>query len=331
MPKTNIKVKKTGLWAGGGAAILAIIIAMIIALITGQDFEATIEYGNQEEAPEALIENEEGIIEEVDVPTVEEVDATNEVTESDEAEVTEEDAQGAWHDTSSFRAYYNSVGIGNCINNAYGAQCFSLASDFWVNYAGRALSSCGTGAAKGTLNCYAQNAGNDFVMVWNAKDLQPGDWVVFGNGQYGHIGMAMGYYNNGYIALFGQNQGGGYCPKGGSGTNVVNINLKNFTGAFRPKTYVKPTPKPTPAPKPAPKPVATVGCPVGTKIAVKKGDTMGKIMAKCEGKVQWGKAMDAYAQTWVSRVVKPNQIVYDGWNSKAGVGLFIGDTIQRVK
>ena len=58
---------------------------------------------------------------------------------------------------------------------------------------------------------------------------------------------------------------------------------------------------------------------------------MGKIMAKCEGKVQWGKAMDAYAQTWVSRVVKPNQIVYDGWNSKAGVGLFIGDTIQRVK
>ena len=54
-------------------------------------------------------------------------------------------------------------------------------------------------------------------------------------------------------------------------------------------------------------------------------------MAKCEGKVQWGKAMDAYAQTWVSRVVKPNQIVYDGWNSKTGVGLYYMDTIERIK
>ena len=329
MPKTNIKVKKTGLWAGGGAAILAIIIAMIIALITGQDFEATIEYGNQEEAPEALIENEEGIIEEVDVPTVEEVNTEQQVTEPEDMP---DVGLGAYHDTSSFTAYKNAV-LGSCvdIDGKYGAQCFDLASDFWKNYTGRWLSSCGTGAAKGVTNCWQQNAGNEFVMVWDKTKIQAGDWIVFDSGQYGHIGMAMGNYNNGYVTLLGQNQGGQACSGGGSKANIININLASFKGAFRPKTYVKPAPKPTPAPKPAPKPVTTVGCPIGTKIAVKKGDTMGKIMAKCEGKVQWGKAMDAYAQTWVSRVVKPNQIVYDGWNSKTGVGLFAGDTIQRVK
>lgn len=208
--------------------------------------KATIEYA-KESVPTIII-NENGEEQVIDAPTIDFIDGEEIPGES----VLSEDGQGAYHDTSSYMAYYNSVGIGACINNAYGAQCFALADDFWQNYAGRALSSCGTGAAKGTLNCYDYNAGDEFEMIWDVTQVQPGDWVVTKGGTWGHIFMAMGYYNNGYIAGFGQNQGGGYCAGGGAATNVANLNVSTFGGAFRPKTYIKPgpTPEPTPAPTP---------------------------------------------------------------------------------
>lgn len=256
----------------------------------------------------ATIETEAGT-QVVEVPTVEVVDA---------GEITEEDAQGAWHDTSTPQAYYNSVGLDTCINNAYGAQCFALASDFWSNYAGRALSSCGTGAAKGTLNCYEYNAGSEFEMIWDATQLQPGDWVVFSGGTWGHIGMAMGYYNNGYISLFGQNQGGAYCYGGGAATNVINKSTKDFIGAFRPKSYiVAPTPEPS---------IPISGC---VEWMVAQGDTMSKIMLTCENTVVYGEAMNAYAATWYSRLVKPGQSVYEGWTTGTGYGLYADDIIDH--
>jgi hypothetical protein len=66
--------------------------------------------------------------------------------------------------------------------------------------------------------------------------------------------MALGSYNNGYVALLGQNQGGYACDGGGQATNIINISLKDFAGAFRPKTYEKPDPEPTPEPEPEPVP-----------------------------------------------------------------------------
>lgn len=265
-----------------------------------------------QEPVEATIINEEGQEEVVDVPTVETVDG-GEITE-------EEDGQGAWHDTSSYSAYYNSVGLNNCIQNRYGGQCFSLANDFWTNYAGRALSSCGTGAAKGTTNCYEYNAGSEFEMIWDATQIQPGDWVVFSGGTYGHIGMAMGYYNNGYVSLFGQNQGGGKCSLGGAATNVINKSTKDFIGAFRPKTYVV---------KAEPKQAETIPVTGCLEWAVKKYDTLSGIMLSCEGTVVYGEAMDAYAASWVSRIVKPGQTVLQGWQSESGVGLYESDIIDH--
>ena len=213
--------------------------------------EATIEYAK--EAVPTIIVNENGEKVTIDAPTIDFIDGAQ---LPDDTALT--DGQGAYHDTSTYMNYYNSVGLNTCINNAFGAQCFALADDFWENYADRALSSCGTGAAKGTLNCYEYNAGDEFEMIWDATKIQPGDWVVTKGGTWGHIFMAMGYYNNGYVAGFGQNQGGGYCPMGGSATNVVNLNLSTFGGAFRPKTYVKPDPTPTPTPTPAPQPGDTI-------------------------------------------------------------------------
>lgn len=269
-----------------------------------------------EEQIDAKVINDEGEEEKVELPTVEEV-TSNQVIEED----LPDEGLGEYHDTSSPQAYKNAT-LGKCtdVDGKYGAQCFDLASDFWKNYAGRWLSSCGTGAAKGTLNCYEYNKGNEFDMIWNAKDLQPGDWVVFDSGQYGHIGMAMGSYNNGYISLLGQNQGGAYCNGGGSAANIINISLKSFKGAFRPKAYIKKKPA-----NPA-TPIPISNC---VKRHVEKGDTMSKIMLECENTVVYGEAMDAYAKTWFSLIYKPGQSVYDGWHSKTGVGLYANDDIEH--
>ena len=268
-----------------------------------------------EEQVDAKVINDEGEEVTMELPTVEEV-TSNQVIEED----LPDEGLGEYHDTSSPQAYKNAV-LGKCVDvdGKYGAQCFDLASDFWKNYAGRWLSSCGTGAAKGTLNCFEYNAGNEFDVLWDAKKLQAGDWVVFDSGQYGHIGMAMGNYNNGYISLLGQNQGGKNCSGGGSTANIINIKLSSFKGAFRPKAYIKKTPTPS-------TPIPVSNC---IKRHVEKGDTMSKIMLECENTVVYGEAMDAYAKTWFSLIYKPNQSVYDGWHSKTGVGLYANDDIEH--
>lgn len=272
----------------------------------------------------ALVENEEGeFIEDEDIVTVEEIDG-NQLAE--ECTEDEECGKGAfiYAPTETFTAFKDYT-LGNCydVDGHYGGQCWDLASVFWMNYTdnGRTLSTCGTGAAKGAWNCKEQNAGNEFELVYNAQDIQAGDWVIFGSGQYGHVGMSLGSYNNGYVTLLGENQGGAACTGGGSATNIINISLKSFLGAFRPKTYIKPVPTPEPIP--------ISGC---VQWHVERGDTMSKIMLDCEGTVVYGQAMDDYAKTWYSLVYKPNQSVYDGWTSASGVGLYAGDDIEhRIK
>ncbi len=220
------------------AGILAGGCATLTLEKTDGNYKITLETGATvelaEEQTDAVLIGDDGEEDIVEIPTVETVDG-GEITD-------EENGQGAWHDTSTWQNYKNSVGLKNCIQNAYGGQCFALANDFWTNYTGRALSSCGTGAAKGTTNCWEYNAGNDFVMIWDKTQILAGDWVVFSGGTWGHIGMAVGNYNNGYVALFGQNQGGERCSLGGGATNIINKSTNDFIGAFRPKTYIVPEP-----------------------------------------------------------------------------------------
>lgn len=269
----------------------------------------------------AVIENAEGeeVIEE-DIVTVEEVDGNQLVNECPEGE---ECGLGKYiyAPTDTFTAFKDYT-LGNCydIDGYYGGQCWDLAALFWENYTndGRVMSTCGTGAAKGAWNCKEQNAGDEFELIYDASEIQAGDWIIFGSGQYGHVGMALGSNNNGYVTLLGQNQGGASCAGGGSATNIINISLKSFVGAFRPKTYIKPDPTPQPIP--------VSGCMLWH---VQRGDTMSKIMLDCEGTVVYGKPMDDYAKTWYSLIYKPNQSVYDGWHSSTGVGLYAGDDIEH--
>ena len=251
------------------SAIIVTILAMIAA-ITGatininieQDkYNATIEYS--EEAQPAMVEDDRGeVIEEEAIPTVEEVDGgkfEDETTGVSTLEGEYEDLGAAIEtfDVSSPVAFRNAT-LGKCVyaNNKWGAQCVSLSRSFWFSYAGRDVSTCGTGMAKGMMNCAEQNAGDDFDIYWaDAKwNIQAGDWLIFDGGQYGHVGMALGPVSNGYVALLGENQGGRACEGGGAATNIINISIKNLIGYYRPKAYIKPAPAPEPTPEPTPKP-----------------------------------------------------------------------------
>lgn len=263
----------------------------------------------------ATIENEAGeTIIDNDIVTVEEVN-----TNANECKDNEECGRGEYiyaptETPQTFKDYV----YGKCwdLDHHYGSQCWDLAELFWINYSGRDFSTCGTGAAKGSWECKEQNAGNEFELIYNPEDLQTGDFIIFSSGTYGHVGMAMGDYNNGYISLLGQNQGGSACEGGGSSANIINISLKSFVGAFRPKTYIKPDPTPIPISK----------C---VEWHVQKGDTMSKIMLECEGTIVYGEPMNAYAKTWYSLIYNKGKSVYDGWTSANGVGLYENDDIEH--
>lgn len=209
--------------------------------------ETKIDYAEDKDAVETILETEDGNIIITDEPeTVNFVDSgLIEGCPEDE-----ECGQGAYVyvPTDTYTNFYNYV-LGKCIDvdGYYGSQCWDLGAAFWMNYTedGRTLSTCGTGGAKGAWLCKEQNAGTEFELITDTHSLQAGDWVIFNNGIYGHVGMALGGYNNNYIALLGENQGGPYCAGGGAAANVINMSLTSFAGAFRPKTYVKPAPKPT--------------------------------------------------------------------------------------
>jgi hypothetical protein len=273
-----------------------------------------------------LIENDLGeIIEDDNIPTVEEVDG-GPFKEDLDPEAGDK-GEVETFDVSSPEAFKNAT-LGRCIisGNIYGAQCVSLARSYWFSYAGRDISTCGTGMAKGMMNCAEENAGDDFSIYWadDKLQIQAGDWLVFDGGLYGHVGMAVGPVVNGYVTLLGENQGGHSCGVnvGGAATNIINISVKNLIGFYRPKAYIKP--EPAPLPKPDEIPIS--GC---RDWWVEYGDTMSKIMLDCEGTIHYGEPMNQYARSWYSTIIKPEQSVYDGWNSPSGVGLYEDDLIEH--
>lgn len=329
MAKKNIKLNWKAIATIAASLVLGSIAgaSLDLAIRPTQDGDIIIEATqtlelSAEQVP-ALIETDTGIIETLDAPTVEAVEGNQLIDECPEGE--EECGQGhyVYAPTETYTAFKDYT-YGGCwnVDGAFGSQCWDLGALFWMNYTtnGRSLSTCGTGAAAGAWDCKEYNAGDEFELIYDPTQVQAGDWIIFNGGQYGHVGMAMGPYNAGYVALLGQNQGGPACAGGGAAANIINISTKNFRGAFRPKSYIKP--EPTPEPEPIP----VTGC---LEWGVQKGDTMSKVMLECEGTVVYGEAMNAYARTWYSRNYKPGQSVYDGWQSESGVGLYYGDWIDH--
>ena len=263
--------------------LIGALVIAIVAVVTGASIAINVNNGvptisiqYSESAVPTLVEGENGQVEEIEAPTVEAVDAKI-VTGEECPEDSEECAKGAWLpaiDITSYNSFKNSV-INQCIDfdGAYGSQCYDLMAYFHKVYTGRWLSTAGTGGAYGIWDARDyNNSGNEYELIYNPQDIKPGDFVVFHNGIYGHVGMALGYYNNGYVALLGTNQGGYACPGGGSSANIINISLNTFSGAFRPRSWIVPEPTPEPEPTPAPSNIVTY--------TYVKGDYFSKVIQK---------------------------------------------------
>ena len=312
--------------------IITIIVIAILAIagaITGATININVEEGKynasieytENEIP-ALLEDDRGEFIETtefdgeNIPTVEEVDGGLFEDATTGVSITEGDYDdlgwAEWYNTATPEAFKNDT-IGKCVyaNNRYGAQCVSLARVFWWSYANRDVSTCGTGMAKGMMNCAEQNAGNDFDIYWkdDAWNIQAGDWLIFDGGQYGHVGMALGPVAYGYVALLGENQGGRTCDGGGAATNIINISIKNLIGYYRPKAYIKPEPAPEPTPEPTPT--------NEVKYTYVKGDYFSKVLKKLgldEGKL-WGK--DGTVVFYTNQLIEQNMLDKRG-NVKIG-------------
>lgn len=178
-------------------------------------------------------------------------------------EIEETGGKGNYYhvDISSYEKFRNEViGKGYDIDGSYGFQCWDGACLLWEQI-GRWLYT-GNGCASGCWTLKRnENAGQDFDLIYDKKDIRRGDVVVFSCGQYGHIGYAdEDYSGKEYIRLLGQNQSADmrFC--------VVNMSLGTFLGAFRYKQWAA-------APAPAPEPSTGV-----VEYTYKQGDTFGQVI-----------------------------------------------------
>ena len=203
------------------------------------DTGGALEFGATDEPVNVTADTLE-IVPQEDIKTVEAVDG---------GKIEEFSGRGEYYPTDSYVSFIKAT-LDKCVieGNPFGAQCVSLAQAFWTSYAGYGLDTCGTGAARGIWDCRVKNADDSFVMITDPTAIQPGDWIITDGGAWGHVAMAVGYYNNGYIAVYGENQGGVLCAEGGSQPNVINLSMRTFLGAFRPVDYIIPEPEPEPAP-----------------------------------------------------------------------------------
>lgn len=236
--------------------IITFILSIVVLLLGGYNITALV-LSNGETEQKILIPQIEFAEEQVETESI--IDGLSAVTvqavDSGKIEECPEDsvecAKGANLlplDISSPTSVYNSV-IGQCVDfdGAYGSQCYDLMAYFHYVYTGRWLSTAGTGGAYGIWDARDyNNQGNEYELIYDTHSIKAGDWVVFHNGVYGHVGMALGGYNNGYIALLGTNQGGTPCAGGGAVANVINMSLATFSGAFRPRIWIEPEPTPEP-------------------------------------------------------------------------------------
>lgn len=309
--------KLIGCLVGGFALIAAAVAGAAVNInIENGKVNASIIY-SQEETP-ATIEGDQGEIYQTEtingeeIPTVEEVDGGMFQDKDTGLSVTTVEGQysdlgwSEWYPTDTPEAFKNAT-LGHCVyaNNYFGAQCVSLSRVFWWSYADRDVSTCGTGMAKGMMNCWQENAGDDFEVHWGIGGVQSGDWIIWETGTYGHVAMALGPQNGSYVTVLGENQGGRPCEGGGAATNIINLNVNGVIGYYRPKAYIKPapTPEPTPTPTPTPTPVEDE-----YTYVVVKGDTLGQILRDYgyTGNKLFGD--DGLAQ----RVAKENEIINRG-------------------
>jgi len=146
---------------------------------------------------------------------------------------------GAWPyykvDVSTPDAFVNAVN-GKGFDEGFGMQCVAGFKEFQYSLCGRILA-CAGGGANGYANQGADLAAMGFTRYAD-RNLQNGDWVIWGTGQYGHVAM---YYNG---KFFGQNQGASN-PNVGCPFNLMGLSLNGYLCHYRPNIYKGDTPAPS--------------------------------------------------------------------------------------
>lgn len=165
------------------------------------------------------------------------------------------------------------IGKGYDTDNAYGYQCYDGLALLWQQL-GMFLSTGGTGQCRGCWTVESArnaNAGTQFELITDKKQIKRGDALILNAGVYGHGTYADEDYNGtDTIRTMGQNQVN--ASANGSPFAVCSLSLASFLGAFRYKGWkTAPAPQPTP-PAPTPKGDGTV------EYTYKKGDTFGQVI-----------------------------------------------------
>ena len=140
---------------------------------------------------------------------------------------------GTWSSMAAFQSTYP-LGSAIDVDGAYGAQCWDYASAFWWGQVNRGFATGGDNARGTWTRAREVNAGTEFDLIASWAALQPGDWIVWGNGQYGHVAMAVGYPSGNTIRVWNQNGASGDAwPTGGKVVALDTCYQAGFLGAFR--------------------------------------------------------------------------------------------------
>lgn len=230
-----------------GYAVEITINPPVIENTVGTKVDSALELAEkQPEIPVEVVENGEAKV--VDVVTVDEVDG-GEIPKENDGKAKEElnFGQGEYFDATTPKTWVDAT-FGKCIDldHVFGSQCVDYMATFMYQEYGRWLSTNGTGAAYGIWDAREQNAGDDMMLIEDKSNIPAGTWAVFNGGQFGHVGLVLGYTDENHVLLAGENQGGAACQGGGAAVNIINMSLANFRGGFLPKQwYVEPEPEPT--------------------------------------------------------------------------------------
>lgn len=187
------------------------------------------------------------------------------------------------------------------MDGAYAEQCWDYGDYFWYTQTGRSLSTGGTGCARGcwtSLAARRANAGKEFELITDKSKLKYGDWAIFGEGDFGHIGIVTAInLGKNTVKLQSQNQG---LIRNRVTSETWSLNT--FLGAFRYKGFWESTT----APKQGDKVVTTAYRDVYGKLINRKLINDGKsVWAKTDnhGKHAW-----LYKGATLRAIVKANTL-----------------------
>lgn len=145
-------------------------------------------------------------------------------------------------DYESWLARYP-VGSRVNVDNQFDCQCWDYAAAFWAAQTNSFIQTGPLGYAYETWTVSAQTntRGGAFELIFNWKDIRPGDWVVWGTVGFGHIAMATSCTLTPTATASFRDQNG---PQGKIiGNNVYGPSWADgnrFLGAFRYKNWKTP-------------------------------------------------------------------------------------------